>query len=351
MSQNSRKSGNQVSPLGVTPIGFTALLAGGLGAAASIGSALIGSNAASNASNAQVALGRQALQQQQALFNQGLGQQSTYFDQARKALEPYATAGESVLPTLQGLITPGPNQNALLSQTPGFQFASQYGTMAATNALASRGLGASAGPVATAVSGYNQGLASNTWQSVVNALQGYAGLGGNAAATLGGIAGSAGNADVGAGVQAGQVQGNTLTGIGQSQAAGILGSANAISGGVSGVTNSLSSAALLSGLQGGGGLYNLDAIGKMPATGAGSPNILQSNMYAISQGINPFQAATGGHSSGKGKQPILVGENGPELFVPDSAGTIVPYKRLKKAMDGKNCLSTRGLTRKLGTAA
>lgn len=214
-------------------MGFTALIAGGIGAAGSIGSALIGSNAAEKASQAQVALGQQAL-----------GQQKEMFQTAQNTLQPFVSAGQSVLPTLQGLITPGPNQNALLEQTPGFQFASQYGTKAATNALASRGLGASAGPVATAVSGYNQGLASNTWQSVVNALQGYAGMGANSANTLASGAIASGNAQAG-----------TLTGIGQSQAAGILGSANAISGGLTGATNSLGSAALLSGLQGGGGIY------------------------------------------------------------------------------------------------
>jgi hypothetical protein len=253
-------------------MGFTALIAGGLGAAGSIGSALIGSNASKNAANAQVQMQQQALAQQQALYSQGLGT-------ATNALQPFISAGQSVLPTLQGLITPGANQNALLSQTPGFQFASQYGTMAATNALAARGLGASAGPVATAVSGYNQGLAQNTWQSVVQALQGYAGLGESAAGTLGTSA-------LSGAVNEGQLQGNTLTGIGQSQAQGILGSANALSGGLSGLTGSLGNAALLSGLGGGNGLYG--NIGNMPATGAGAPSDLQSNLYAISQGINPF---------------------------------------------------------------
>lgn len=251
-------------------MGITALIAGGLGAAGSIGGSLIGSSASKSASQAQVALGQQALRQQQALYNQGIGLQQTYFDQAKNALLPYATAGQSVLPTLQGLITPGPNQNALLSQTPGFQFAQQYGTMAATNALASRGLGSSAGPVATAVSGYNQGLAQNTWQSVVNALQGYAGLGANAAGQFGSIAGAAGNADVGAAVNAGNSQGGTLLNIGQSQAAGILGSANALSGGLTGTTNALSTAALLGGIGGGGGggLYSPNALTNGPTNNA-----------------------------------------------------------------------------------
>lgn len=224
-------------------MGITALIAGGLGAAGSIGSALIGSSASKDASNAQVAEQQAGLSQQQKLYNQGLGI-------AQNSLQPFISAGQSVLPTLQGLITPGPNQNALLSQTPGFQFSQQYGNMAATNSLASRGLGASAGPVATALSQYNQGLAQNTWQSTINALQGYAGLGANAA-------GSLGTAALGAGVNEGNSQASTLTGIGNAQASGILGSANAISGGLIGATNGIGGAAtnnaLFSYLQNGAG--------------------------------------------------------------------------------------------------
>jgi type II secretory pathway pseudopilin PulG len=49
-----------------------ALIVGGLGAAGAIGSSFIQSNAAQNASQAQVALGEQALQIQQTLGQQGL---------------------------------------------------------------------------------------------------------------------------------------------------------------------------------------------------------------------------------------------------------------------------------------
>lgn len=212
-----------------------------------------------------------ALAQQQALYNQGLGIQSNYFGAAQNAaktaqnaLAPYASAGQSVLPTLQGLLTPGQDQSALLAQTPGFQFASQYGTKAATNALASKGLGASAGPLATAISQYNNGLASTTWQNVVGALQNYASLGGNAAAgiattnnNLAGIAGGAGNAALGqSGVQGG-LQGGTIGNIGTAQAQGTLGTANALSGGLTGAAGGISNALLLGSLAGGGnnGLY------------------------------------------------------------------------------------------------
>lgn len=251
-------------------MGITALIAGGIGAIGSIGGSLISSNASKNASNAQVSAQQAALAQQKELYGQGL-------QTAENTLQPFVSAGQSVLPTLQGLITPGPNQNALLEQTPGFQFASQYGTKAATNALASKGLGASAGPLATAISGFNNGLAQTTWGNLVNSLQGYASMGEGAAGTLG-------TAALQGGVAAGNSQASTMGQIGNAQASGILGSANALSGGLSGAANSLSTAALLSGA-GGGGLYNT---GSMPATGPGSPGVLQSNAYAISQGINPF---------------------------------------------------------------
>lgn len=42
-------------------------------------------------------------------------------------------------------------------------------------------------------------------------------------------------------------------------------------------------------------------------------------------------------------QPVLVGEKGPEVFVPGKPGTVVPYHRLKEAIDKKKSLSTKGL--------
>ncbi|WP_213773428.1 hypothetical protein [Bradyrhizobium sp. dw_78] len=225
------------------PIGAT------IGAAGAVGGALINSNASQQASQQQVAMQQQALQQQQQMFGV-----------AQNALNPFISAGQSVLPTLQGLITPGANQNALLSQTPGFQFSQQYGNIAATNALAAHGLGASAGPVATALSQYNQGLAQNTWGATVNALQGFAGLGGNAANAMAGNALASGNA-----------QAATLTGIGNAQAAGTLGSANALAGGLTGATNALSSAALFNYMSN-GGLNNAGLYGGLsgPAYGGGN---------------------------------------------------------------------------------
>ncbi len=234
----------------------TALIAGGLGAAGSIGSALIGSSASKSAAAAQAAAQQQALSQQQALYNQGLGV-------AQNSLQPFVSAGQSVLPTLQSLLTPGPNQNATLSQTPGFQFQQQYGTMAATNALAAKS-GASAGPLATAISNYNQGLAGTTWQNTVNALQGFANTGAGAAGTLG-------TAALGGAINEGNAQAGTLGNIGNAQASGILGSANAITGGISGATGGINNALLFSAIGGGqgNGLYGGNALSN-PSYGGGN---------------------------------------------------------------------------------
>lgn len=218
------------------------------------------------------------------MYNQGLGQQSNYlnsaqtaFGAAQSALNPYAQAGQSVLPTLQSLLTPGQSA-ATLAQMPGFQFASQYGTKAATNALAARGQGASAGPLATAISQYNNGLASQQYQSIVGNLQGFAGLGANAAGgiassanNLASIYGSAGNADLGSSIQAGNAQAGTIGNIGNAQASGTLGSANALAGGLTGTGNALSNAAIFNALGGGGsngGLYSANALANGPSNSA-----------------------------------------------------------------------------------
>lgn len=200
--------------------------------AAGIGGALITSNASQKASQQQAQAQQAALAQQQQMFGV-----------AQKNLSPFIQSGTSVLPTLQGLITPGANQSALLEQTPGFQFASQYGTKAATNALAAKGQGMSSGPLATAISQFNNGLAQNTWQNTVNNLQSFANLGGNAAGNLAGGAISSGNS-----------QAQTIGNIGNAQASGTLGSANALAGGLGSVGNAALVSQLLSG-GGGGGLY------------------------------------------------------------------------------------------------
>lgn len=227
-----------------------------IGAAGGIGSALIGSDASNTAASKQSDSIKNALAVQQQMFQT-----------AKNTLDPFINAGTSVLPTLQDLLTPGKSADAL-SLMPGFNFASQYGTKSATNALAASGR-ASGGPLATAVSQFNNGLAQDTWSKTVNALLGLTGQGASAGSALAGNALNSGNSQAG-----------SLTGIGNAQASGVLGSANALSGGVTGAANSAGNALLLSKLLGsnsGGGIYGPgtsltpNAMGTLNATDPGSP--------------------------------------------------------------------------------
>lgn len=52
----------------------------------------------------------------------------------------------------------------------------------------------------------------------------------------------------------------------------------------------------------------------------------------------------------KGK-PYIVGEKGPELMVPHQSGTVIPYEKLRDAIQKKHGVSTDGLARQLGAAA
>jgi hypothetical protein len=215
------------------PVG--AAIGGALGAAGSIGSALLGSSAASKASAQQVALGEQALSQQEGIWNT-----------EQSAIQPIIGLGTNAaggaLSTLQKLLTPGANMTQTLSQIPGFTFAQDWGQKAVQNIGTTTGLG---GNTLTAGANFATGLAQQGYGNIVNSLLGLFSSGGN-------IATGAAGALSGAGSAASNSIGGTLTGIGQSQAQGTLGTANALSSGLSGITSSTSNALLLSRLLGGG---------------------------------------------------------------------------------------------------
>jgi len=215
------------------PVG--AAIGGGLGAIGSIGGALLGSSAASKASAQQVALGQQALSQQEGIWNT-----------EQSAIQPIIGLGtgaaSGALSTLQKLLTPGANMTQTLSQIPGFTFAQDWGQKAVQNIGTTTGLG---GNTLTAGANFATGLAQQGYGNIVNSLLGLFSSGGN-------IATGAAGALSGAGSAASNTIGGTLTGIGQSEAQGTLGSANALAGGLQGATSSIGNALLLSRILGGG---------------------------------------------------------------------------------------------------
>lgn len=230
--------------------------AGALAAGGTIGASLIGSGAQRDAA-------KQATQAQLQMFNTAKG-----------ALDPTIKAGQDQLPGLSSwidqndsssplnalmkLVTPGASMSDTLAQTPGFQFAEDRGLRATNNALAARGLGGSGGAVAKGAADFTTGLASGTWQNVVNALQNLftsgAGAKQNLVNTGAGAAGSLTGAATGVG---GQI-GSNLIGAGNATA----GAAGAIGGALGNLGSSASTAAILQRLLG----NNTPSTGLYPTT-------------------------------------------------------------------------------------
>ncbi len=250
-----------------------------LGAAGSIGSAVLGSNAATTAAGEQTTAEQNALNFQEQMF--GTQQQN---------MAPYLSAGSSSLSQLMAGLQSGkfgslPNAPqytggaftaptlAQAQQTPGYQFTAQQGSKGILEGAGAAG-GAISGGTLKALDSYNTNLANTTYGNTFNqalqtynaGLQGYqaqlqgynalmgqqqqeynqtlgpAQLGENAAASINNT-----------GTMAAQNVGNLMAGIGNAQAAGTVGSTNAITSGITGATSSLSQAALLQMLLSGGG--------------------------------------------------------------------------------------------------
>lgn len=297
------------------------IAAAAIGGVAALGGAGISAFGATTAANDQVKAQQAAIAAQEQMF--GVTQQN---------LAPFIGAGTSAIPQLQsylnnpnstltqaqglnntsdpnsalskllGLTTPGASQTSTLEQTPGFQFASQYGTMAADNSLAARGLAGPGGSLATAVSNYNQGLASTQWSNIVSALQGSLNSGtsnllstyGAGANPLQNLVNTGSNAAAGLASSAtatGQGIAGSTTGIGNAQAGAATSIGNSFGGAVGGIGSSLSNQNILSVLAGQGGLsggvytpQQLQAFGNAPAS---SLTNAQATAYGNAYGLTP----------------------------------------------------------------
>ncbi len=168
--------------------------------------------------------------------------------------------------------------SATLAQTPGYQFALSQGLRASNNQLAARGLGGSGGAVAKGATNFAEGLAGNTWQNVVQALQSSYNTQVGAGQNLLNSGVTAGSSLAGVGTNTANAISGAQTGAGNAQAAGY----NAIGTAVGNAANSLPSAMLLSQLTGGrgagssGGIYANAADAGGPGVGTGGYNYLDA---------------------------------------------------------------------------
>lgn len=203
--------------------------AGTLGAGASIYGSMMGANA------------------QKSATNSAINAQEGMFQQAQSAIQPYSNFGQSLMPTLQSLLTPGPNQNATLQNLPGYQFNFTQGEKGVTNQATMSGL---SGNALTAGANYASGLANSTFFPYLSALQGGVSTGSSAASSLGGLATSTGSSI-----------GSNITGLGNAQAASNIGIGNAVGSlgstiGNTALLNSLSGNKLFGGPSGLNGSVN-----------------------------------------------------------------------------------------------
>lgn len=195
-------------------------------AGAMVVSSVLGSQAASDAADAQVAASRNATKAQERMFERQVELQ-----------EPWRLAGEKALGQLTAGIEPGGEFTRNFSMAdyeadPGYAFRLNEGIKALDRSAAARG-GLLSGAQLRGITDYGQNAASQEYQNAFNRyqinranrlqpLQSLAGVGQSATNTLTGAAG-----------QLGQNIGNNLINAGNARASGYVGGANALSSGLS----------------------------------------------------------------------------------------------------------------------
>jgi len=282
----------------------------GIGLAGSIGSAIIGSNAAGNAADAQTAAANHAADLQHQDSQAALDFQKQQYETSQKQQAPWLQAGQTGLSALQyglglggsangsgvaqgSLTTPyGQTFQAPTGLTeqndPGYMARLQLGTDALQRSAAARG-SVLTGGTAKALDTYAQDYASNEYNNVYNrALQGYttnfnayntnqanqynrlaalSGVGQTTANQLANQGQAASNNVTNNLLTSGAQQAQQINNAGAATASGYVGAGNAWSGALGGTANNLSNLYLLSQMGGGSGYR--------PQPIFGTPNELQ----------------------------------------------------------------------------
>ena len=168
-------------------------------ASATVGSALIGSRAASSAANTQAAAADRSAEVQREIFQQ-----------QRADLEPWRQAGVNALAPLVSAV------GQSYTQSPGYDFRFREGIRAIDNAASRRGM-VDSGARDKALMRFGQGIAADDYNTWYNRMAGIAGVGQTATGQGNSLAGAYGT--------------NLANIYGQganAQAAGTVGQANAI---------------------------------------------------------------------------------------------------------------------------
>lgn len=206
-------------------------LLGGAVVAGGTANAIIGSNAAHDAANAQV----QGANTAAGVETAALKQQQAQFDTTQANLQPWMDTGKNALSTLYDSLVGGPNAGKFQS-SPGYQFAFDQGTKAVNANASARGLSMSGNRLKDLTT-FGTGIADQDYNNWLSQLGTVAGFGQNANNTSATVANANSNA---IGNNANQVA-NIDQSAAAARASGYVGGANALSGAISGTTNNLAS--------------------------------------------------------------------------------------------------------------
>ena len=196
-----------------------------IGAGSSLVSGIASWMGSTSASNAQSAAAKEALKFQMKAYNQAQANAKPWLEAGKGALAQYM--GEL------GLSKTGADGQPFQSQftkTPGYDFTQSEGNKGVVANMRALGLGGS-GAAMKALSRFNQGLASQTYDNYLNRIAGVAGEG-NSTAT------NTSNSAITSAANVGNAYGNA----GAAQASGYTGAANAVSGALGNFANNAGAA-------------------------------------------------------------------------------------------------------------
>jgi hypothetical protein len=267
----------------------------------------------------------------QSAADRSAGALQDYYTEASAYLAPWRNAGGAAVNQISGLLNL-PGYTALdptktLEGTPGYQFLRDQGTEALRRYGAGTGLLSSGAGMKGALD-YGQKLASTyAWAPYMSSLQNLSGQGLGAAGTSGGYAMQAGTGTANVYSTAGQQQAQLL----QQQAIMDAQNQNSwmndlMSGlgfGASLIAAPFTGGTSLAGALGTGAKWLGGALGGGGGGGGGSL-YGTSNAYGSSTPMwdtGMFKASGGPTAANR---PYIVGERGPELFVPNVPGYVVP---------------------------
>lgn len=213
-----------------------AIIAAGIGAAASVGGGLIASSGAKKAANTQAQSAREAQAANERMLERQIGLQ-----------EPFRQAGLTAQEQIMQLLGIGGDETASdygslakpfgqtdFEQDPGYAFRQAEGMKALERSAAARGNLLSGGTL-KGIQRFGQDLASQEYGNAFNRYQIERSARLNPLQSLMGSGQSATNVQTGAVGQSSQNQQANILGEGQARASGYIGSANALAGALGGI--------------------------------------------------------------------------------------------------------------------